>query len=392
MAEPCWTAGSGCGRSRRACNRLNTVGTKKSVATVATKRPPITARPSGAFCSPPSPSANAIGSMPMIMASAVISTGRKRVKPASSAAAAASRPCAKPFAREAHEQNGVCGRNAHAHDGAGQRRHRQRRSGHEQHPDDSGQCSRQGGNDDERIEPGLEVDDDDEIDEQNCAGEPEIKLAVGAGHGLNLAAQHDIGAVRNVLSRFLQNAIDIGGQRAEIATLDGAVNVHDRLHVVMRHDARAGAGRDLGKSAQILQGVRLGGRERYVDEIRHRVDAILRHLRDDRIGDPILRIEPEIRVHLLAAGQSDQQAVGDVTLGEADLAGKRAIDLDIDLRVVEHLLDAQVGDAGHRTDALEKIGRISVVGFLIVADHLHVDRRRQAEIEDLRDDVGRQER
>ena len=34
--------------------------------------------------------------MPMIMASAVISTGRKRVKPASSAAAAASSPCAKP--------------------------------------------------------------------------------------------------------------------------------------------------------------------------------------------------------------------------------------------------------------------------------------------------------
>ena len=97
-------------------------------------------------------------------------------------------------------------------------------------------------------------------------------------------------------------------------------------------------------------------------------------------------------MHLLAAGQSDQQAVGDVALGEADLAGKRAVDLDIDLRIVEHLLDAQVGDAGHRADALEQIGGVGVVGFLIVADHLHVDRRRQAEIEDLRDDVGRQER
>ena len=37
----------------------------------------MTARPSGAFCSPPSPSPSAIGTMPMIMASAVISTGRK---------------------------------------------------------------------------------------------------------------------------------------------------------------------------------------------------------------------------------------------------------------------------------------------------------------------------
>mgnify|MGYP003350064577 CR=1 FL=1 len=34
---------------------------------VANKRPPITARPSGAFCSPPSPIPSAIGSMPMII-------------------------------------------------------------------------------------------------------------------------------------------------------------------------------------------------------------------------------------------------------------------------------------------------------------------------------------
>ena len=57
---------------------------------VAKIRPPITARPSGAFCSPPSPRPSAIGVMPMIMASAVISTGRKRTNPASSAAAVAS--------------------------------------------------------------------------------------------------------------------------------------------------------------------------------------------------------------------------------------------------------------------------------------------------------------
>ena len=46
----------------------------------------MTARPRGAFCSPPSPSATAIGTMPRIMASAVMSTGRSRVFPASMAA------------------------------------------------------------------------------------------------------------------------------------------------------------------------------------------------------------------------------------------------------------------------------------------------------------------
>ncbi len=56
----------------------------------------MTARPSGASCSPPSPNASAIGTIPTIMARAVISTGRNRVTPASSAALAASSPFASP--------------------------------------------------------------------------------------------------------------------------------------------------------------------------------------------------------------------------------------------------------------------------------------------------------
>src|SRR5271169_59685 len=80
------------GRARRPCSKLKNAGTKNRVATVAKTRPPMTARPSGAFCSPPSPMPSAIGTMPMIMASAVISTGRKRVKPACSAAVMESLP------------------------------------------------------------------------------------------------------------------------------------------------------------------------------------------------------------------------------------------------------------------------------------------------------------
>src|SRR5580692_13532 len=71
-------------------NRANTAGTKTSVAIVAHNRPPMTARPRGAFCSPPSPRPRAIGSMPIIMASAVMMTGLNRVVPASRAAFTAS--------------------------------------------------------------------------------------------------------------------------------------------------------------------------------------------------------------------------------------------------------------------------------------------------------------
>ena len=53
-------------------------GTTSSVAKVETTRPPITARPSGAVISLPSSKAKAIGTVPRIMAMAVIRIGRSR--------------------------------------------------------------------------------------------------------------------------------------------------------------------------------------------------------------------------------------------------------------------------------------------------------------------------
>ena len=127
-------------------------------------------------------------------------------------------------------------------------------------------------------------------------------------------------------------------------------------------------------------------------EIGNGVDAILRHLRNDRIRDAILGIQPEIRLHLAAARKCDQQTVRGVALGQSNVAGERPIDVDVDLRIIEHLLDAQIGDAGDHADTLEQVGGIGVIGLLVVANDLNVDRRRQAEIEYLRNDVGRQER
>src|SRR5579859_769042 len=79
------------GLRSRAWTRLNRTGTNKSVAQLANSRPPMTARPSGMFW----PGSIAMGSMPMIIASAVISTGRNRVLPASSAAVTSSAPAAR---------------------------------------------------------------------------------------------------------------------------------------------------------------------------------------------------------------------------------------------------------------------------------------------------------
>jgi len=58
-------------------------GTTKKVSAVENSMPPTTATPSGARASPPAPVPSAIGRMPMIVATAVIRIGRKRVRQAS---------------------------------------------------------------------------------------------------------------------------------------------------------------------------------------------------------------------------------------------------------------------------------------------------------------------
>ena len=76
----------------------------------------MTARPSGEFC----PGSIAIGAMPMIIASAVISTGRKRVGARLQRGGERVLAFGELFAREADDENAVGGGDAHAHDRAGQ--------------------------------------------------------------------------------------------------------------------------------------------------------------------------------------------------------------------------------------------------------------------------------
>ncbi len=105
-------------RARRLWMPANTSGTKKSVETVANSSPPMTARPSGAFCSAPSPRPSAIGIMPMIIANAVIRTGRMRLAPASSAAVSGGAPAESRWRANDNHQNAVRGGDAHRHDRA----------------------------------------------------------------------------------------------------------------------------------------------------------------------------------------------------------------------------------------------------------------------------------
>ena len=130
-----------------------------------------------------------MGSIPMIMAAAVMRTGRMRVLPAASAAERCVHAFEALIVGEDDHQDTVGGGHADAHDGAHQRRHAEGGLGDEEHPDDAGERAGQRHEDDEGVEPGLEVDGHQEVDEDDGEDEAEAEAIEGSLHGFDLAAQ-----------------------------------------------------------------------------------------------------------------------------------------------------------------------------------------------------------
>ena len=116
---------------------------------------------------------------------------------------------------------------------------------------------------------------------------------------------------------------------------------------------------------------------------------MLRRLRDDVVVDADFRIEPEVGLQQRGAGERRQQARGDLLLRDAELQGLGAIDVDLEGRIVLRLGNAEIADARESVRiSLLQAQRDVVVGVQIVAVDLRIDRRGQAEIEHLADDVG----
>ena len=104
------------GRSRWRRSRART----SRVANVDITRPPITARPSGACIWLPFSRARAIGTMPTVMAQAVMRIGRRRSPAPTMAASTAGTPL-PVVVHERHEHHRVGHRDAQAHDRAHER-------------------------------------------------------------------------------------------------------------------------------------------------------------------------------------------------------------------------------------------------------------------------------
>ena len=111
----------------------------------------------------------------------------------------------------------------------------------EQHPDDPDQRARQRHDDDKRIEPGLEVHDHQQIDQQRGEHQADAEIQKGRLHALHLPLHGDRIARRERLLILRDDLVDLGGDGAEVAALHVGVDIVDRLNVGVGDDLRRGA-------------------------------------------------------------------------------------------------------------------------------------------------------
>ncbi len=91
----------------------------------------------------------------------------------------------------------------------------------------------QGGDDDERIEPRLEIHHDQQINQHDGETKAGEQSDVGRAHGLQLPANVDEAAARKRPRFGIDNALNVRSDRAQIATLHGAVDIHHTANVVV---------------------------------------------------------------------------------------------------------------------------------------------------------------
>ena len=86
----------------------------------------------------------------------------------------------------------------------------------EQHPQNARERARQRRQNDKRIQPGLEVDHHQQIDQQDREHHAEAETAE-RGSWFPPARARDDGGPRQMSLRFVQNLLDVAGDSAQIA-------------------------------------------------------------------------------------------------------------------------------------------------------------------------------
>ncbi len=246
----------------------------------------------------------------------------------------------------------------------------------------------------------MEVRDHQQVDEHDGERDATAEARERLRHRLALAADRDARAGRQRAER-VDELPHVGGDAPEVAAAHAAVDVDHALHRVVVDDGGLHVlahGRDVRE--ELRRRARAAGRVR-VDVCRgrraqrrplerlHRVDGTERRLDRDRVVHVVPWIEPEARRLEEARAERREHARRDGALGDAHLERLRAVDLHAERRVVEELRDADVARPGNLRHPRAQALRDRIVLLEVEAGDLHVDRRGEAEIQNLSDDVRR---
>src|SRR5579864_1554885 len=249
------------------------------------------------------------------------------------------------FACEADHQNRVRRGHSHAHDRTCKRWHIQCCARQQQEPADSSQRPRQGCDDDEWIQPRLEVDHDQQIHQYDRSHQPNAQPNKRRPHGSNLSANDNVGAARQFIFETLEHLLRIRRDRSQITVLRAGKYVDDRLHVVVIHRRGPHCWTDLHQVAHQLWPLLRNYRN--VHQVLQVCHAVLRGLHRHLVRHFIFRIEPEVGGSLEASAERNQRALRHVACRQPDLGDSRALDIHVQRGQREQLLDMYVGGPGN---------------------------------------------
>src|ERR1700730_10036446 len=103
--------------------------------------------------------------------------------------------------------------------------------GYKQKPCNAREGRGQRGNHNERIEPGLKVDYDQQVNKHDREGKSTQQTDVGGAHGLNLSTDNHSRTTRQLLARGVYDLVYITSHAAQIASCDRAKDIDNGRHV-----------------------------------------------------------------------------------------------------------------------------------------------------------------
>src|SRR6185437_6756235 len=129
-------------------------------------------------------------------------------------------------------------------------------------------------------------------------------------------------------------------------------------------------------------------RNRNIAQILKRIHLVLRRFRYDPVAHAVFWIQPERWRCLKTPAERDKNVPSHVAGVVTGLLRLRPVDIDEKLRLIERLLNAQSGGAGNHLDLLQELLREVAIRLDVPAENLNIDRRREAEVQNLTDQVG----